>query len=80
MLPSCLRRYPGVSLEASLSDCVPRLIDDGFDVAIRAGRLADSTLIARRLRPLRCHMVASPDYLDCRGGHSRRPTSPAMIA
>lgn len=47
LLPSYLRRYPGVSLEASLSDHVPRLIDDGFDLAIRAGRLADSTLIAR---------------------------------
>lgn len=76
LLPSYLRRYPGVSLEASLSDRVPRPIDDGFDLAIRAGRLADSTLIARRLQPLRRHVVASPDYLDCRGV----PQSPSDLA
>ena len=67
---------PGVSLEASLSDRVQRLIDDGFDLAIRAGRLADSTLIARRLRPLRRHVVASPDYLERRG----MPQSPSDLA
>ncbi|WP_434625831.1 LysR family transcriptional regulator [Azospirillum sp. B2RO_4] len=76
LLPSYLRRYPGVSLEASLSDRVQRLIDDGFDLAIRAGRLADSTLIARRLRPLRRHVVASPDYLERRGV----PQSPSDLA
>ncbi|SMF89055.1 transcriptional regulator, LysR family [Azospirillum oryzae] len=76
LLPSYLRRYPGVSLEASLSDRVQRLIDDGFDLAIRAGRLADSTLIARRLRPLRRHVVASPDYLERRGV----PQSPSDLS
>ncbi|PWC33528.1 LysR family transcriptional regulator [Azospirillum sp. TSO35-2] len=76
LLPSYLRRYPGVSLEASLNDRTQRLVDEGFDLAIRAGRLADSTLIARRLRPLRRHVVASPDYLERRGV----PQSPADIA
>ncbi|CAO3437236.1 LysR family transcriptional regulator [Azospirillum endophyticum] len=76
LLPSYLRRYPGVTLEASLSDRMQRLVDEGFDLAIRAGRLADSTLIARRLRPLRRHVVASPDYLGRRGV----PRSPADLA
>lgn len=76
LLPSYLRRYPGVTLEATLNDRVQRLIDEGFDLAIRAGRLADSSLIARRLRPLRLHVVASPDYLERRGV----PQSPADLA
>ncbi|WP_042698978.1 LysR family transcriptional regulator [Azospirillum sp. B506] len=76
LLPSYLRRYPGVTLEASLSDRMQRLVDEGFDLAIRAGRLVDSTLIARRLRPLRRHVVASPDYLERRGV----PRSPADLA
>ncbi|BAI74592.1 transcriptional regulator (plasmid) [Azospirillum sp. B510] len=76
LLPSYLRRHPGVSLEVSLSDRVQRLVDEGLDLAIRTGRLADSTLIARRLRPLRRSVVASPDYLERRGV----PRSPADLA
>ncbi|CAO3402476.1 LysR family transcriptional regulator [Azospirillum sp. 11R-A] len=75
LLASYLRRYPGVSLEVSLNDRVQRLVEEGFDLAIRAGRLADSSLIARRLRPLRRHVVASPDYLERRGV----PQSPADL-
>lgn len=67
LLPAYLRRYPHVALEVSLSDRTVRLVDEGFDLAIRAGRLAESSLIARRLRTIRRQVVASPDYLRRRG-------------
>lgn len=67
LLASYQRRHPGVTVEASLSDRMVRLVDDGFDLAIRTGRLADSSLIARRLTPMRRRLVASPDYLERRG-------------
>lgn len=67
LLPAYQRRYPRVTLEASLTDRTVRLVDEGFDLAIRTGRLADSSLIARRLRPMRRCVVASPDYLERRG-------------
>lgn len=67
LLPGYQRRYPRVTLEASLTDRTVRLVDEGFDLAIRTGRLADSSLIARRLRPMRRRVVASPDYLERRG-------------
>lgn len=76
LIPAYLRRHPGVSVEASLSDRSVRLVDEGLDLAIRIGRLADSSLIARRLRPLRRHVVASPDYLERRGV----PLSPGELA
>lgn len=76
LLPSYLMRHPGVTLEASLSDRAVRLVDEGFDLAIRIGRLADSSLIARRLRPLRRRVVASPAYLERRG----IPQAPADLA
>lgn len=76
LLPPYQRRYPRVTVEASLTDRTVRLVDEGFDLAIRTGRLADSSLIARRLRPMRRRVVASPDYLERRG----TPQSPPDLA
>src|SRR5688572_18826920 len=61
-----LTRYPEVRLEIACSDRVVDLIADGFDVAVRVGRLADSTLIARPLAMMRSVLVASPALLDVR--------------
>lgn len=46
-------RYPGLQIDASFTDRVVDMVDEGFDAAVRIGPLADSRMIARRLPPLR---------------------------
>lgn len=62
-----LAAYPKVRMEVVLTDQSLNLVEEGIDVAIRAGQLADSTLVARKLAPSRRVFVASPDYLDRAG-------------
>jgi DNA-binding transcriptional LysR family regulator len=69
-----LETYPQVSAELQLSDRVSNLVEDGVDVAIRIGNLADSGLIARRLGQTRRLLVASPAYLANHGSAPRRPS------
>jgi DNA-binding transcriptional LysR family regulator len=58
-------RYPAVRLEVRLASRFVDLVAEGFDFALRikAGRLADSSLVARRLSPLGVGLYASPAYL-----------------
>lgn len=68
VLAEYLRLYPAVELAVELSDRRVNLIEEGFDVAIRAGVLEDSTLIARRLGSGGTFRIyASPSYLRERG-------------
>ncbi|MCA1907507.1 MAG: LysR family transcriptional regulator [Magnetospirillum sp.] len=62
-LPKFLESCPELELELSLSDRFVDLIEEGIDVAVRIGRLADSTLIARHVAPIRRVVCASPAYL-----------------
>ena len=61
------RQHEGVSVDMVLNDRMVDLIQEGYDLAVRIGRLADSSLIARRLAPCRFVVCASPDYLRARG-------------
>lgn len=56
-------RHPRLKLEVSLSDQHVDLVREGFDVALRAGRVAMGSLHARPLTELPLVLVASPDYL-----------------
>ena len=57
------QQYPKVRLEITLSDAQANIISDQFDLAIRHGKLADSSLIARKLMTVHYVLVASPAYL-----------------
>lgn len=61
------RLHPRVSFELDLNDRRVDLMAEGADLAVRIGRLADSTLIARRLFEARTVVCASPSYLELRG-------------
>lgn len=72
-----VERHPRLEIDVSFSDRVADLINDGFDVAVRIGELADtSTLVGRRLGVQRMGICASPAYLERHG----RPTGPDELA
>lgn len=62
-----LRLYPEVEIDLSLDDRYVDLLEEGFDLAIRVGTLADSSLIARRLTMAEMVLCASPEYLEREG-------------
>ena len=59
--------YPEIELDVSFSDRVVNLVDEGFDVAVRVGRPADTSLIARKLCDVRIVLVGSDAYLAAHG-------------
>ena len=67
VLPAFQALHPALRVELGLNDRVVNLIDEGWDVAIRIGRLREGGLIARRLAPCRVAVAASPAYLAAHG-------------
>jgi DNA-binding transcriptional LysR family regulator len=63
VLPDFLALYPEIDIDLAMNDRRVDLLEEGFDLAIRIGRLADSSLIARKLGPMRRIVCASPAYL-----------------
>ena len=59
-----LRIHPRVELEVNLNDRMVDLIEEGYDLAVRVGQLASSSLIARRISGTRLVLCASPRYLQ----------------
>lgn len=76
ILLSLVERHPGVRVELDFTDRQVDLVAEGFDIAIRAGPLADSSLVARPLGRGQPGYFASPKYLEKHG----RPRKPQDLA
>ncbi|TSE07618.1 LysR family transcriptional regulator [Mesorhizobium intechi] len=75
LLPRFLERYPEISVDLVLTDSVIDLMAERADVAIRAGPLGESRLVARKLGQSPVVMVAAPSYLEAHG----KPLTPADL-
>ena len=77
-----MKRYPQVTVELVLNDRMIDLVEEGIDVAIRVGPLANSSMMSRALSPYTTAVCASPEYLAERGTpstrRSRRPRLPEL--
>ena len=75
-LPDFFALYPDITVELSASERAVNLIEEGIDLAIRSGELADSTMVARTMASSAFVTVATPAYLEARG----TPLSPQDLA
>src|SRR3979411_125726 len=76
VMSAYLTRYPEVSGELRLSDRMINMVEEGVDLAVRIGHLADSSLVARHVGEMRRIVVGSDGYLKQRG----EPKTPQAIA
>ena len=76
LVPQFLRTHPHVSLEMELNDRAVDVVGEGYDMALRIGALADSSLIARLIAPVRTVLCCSPSYRAARGV----PATPAQLS
>lgn len=76
LIPAFMEAFPNVSLECDYSDHKVDLMGSSVDLALRIGQLEDSSLIARKLAPVRSYAVAAPTYIARRG----LPANPAELA
>ncbi len=71
-----LRAHPDVRFDVDFSDRIVDVVGEGFDMALRIGRLADSTLIGHKLADIRMIACCSPGY----GRRHRAPATPDELA
>jgi DNA-binding transcriptional LysR family regulator len=74
-LADFMLQYPQITLEVDLTDRFSSLVEEGLDLAVRVGRLADSSLVAKRLGASKMVTCAAPDYLARYG----EPTHPDQL-
>jgi DNA-binding transcriptional LysR family regulator len=67
LLPEFARLYPSLIVDLGLNDRVVDLIEEGWDMAVRVGRVAESTMIVRKLAPCGAALCAAPAYLAQKG-------------
>lgn len=67
LLPQFMEKYPGIEPDVWCSDRFVDFAEDDFDLAIRVTSALDAGLIAKKLAPVRCVVVAAPLYLDRNG-------------
>jgi len=75
-LAAFMQQYPHIRIELDLSDRVVNMFEEGYDLALRVGPLADSALVARRLGRSERMLVASSQYLEQYG----QPDTPDDLA
>lgn len=68
-----LESHPGLSVDIVLTNQIVDLVQEGFDLAIRLGRLDDSRLVATRIAPRVMYLCASPSYLERHGAPESLP-------
>lgn len=66
LLPAFLEAYPRVDVEAVFTDRPVDMVEEGVEVALRIGKLPDSSQVARRLGYVRTVLCASPSYVASR--------------
>jgi len=71
-----MTQYPQLRVDIELSNRSLDLVQEGYDLAIRLGRLSESSLIATRIAPRSLYLCASPEYLQRYG----RPHSLSELA
>jgi len=79
-LPEFRELYPDVELDIHLSDEIVNLIEEGYDLGIRIGVAADSTLTRTVLAPNTRVLVATPEFIEKHGAPSRPEDCSAMDA
>ena len=62
-----IKQYNDVEVSAYLSNRQVDIVEDGYDLAIRLGKLSDSTMMAKKLGKRMSYVCASPDYLSKHG-------------
>lgn len=67
LLAELMARHPALTMDIRLTDTLVDLVRDGVDMAVRIGRLGDSSLVARRVDQQGLLLCASPAYLQRRG-------------
>ncbi|HEV7254403.1 MAG TPA: LysR family transcriptional regulator [Mesorhizobium sp.] len=67
VLTAFAARHPALVLDVHYAERAVDLVTEGFDMAVRIGSLRDSSLVGRRLCPVRNVLVASPAYLERQG-------------
>jgi DNA-binding transcriptional LysR family regulator len=67
LVPQFMALHPGITLDITQTDRIVDLMEERADVAIRAGPMKSSSLVARKLGSTRNFIVASPDYLARHG-------------
>jgi DNA-binding transcriptional LysR family regulator len=72
VLPKFMQRYPEVQIDIAIGDREPDFAEEGIDLAVRSGEVADESLIARRICLMERVICAAPSYLK-RHGVPRTP-------
>jgi DNA-binding transcriptional LysR family regulator len=75
-LETFLAQHPGIEIDIVMDDTNLALVEEGIDLAIRMGPLADSTFTGRKIGRSRRLVLGAPDYIDKFG----RPTTPNELS